>query len=445
MRVEENAEPFTSVPDPSSGDPSISIWGGVECTCNRVGDRYFDQLDLSGHHERQSDLEAIATLGIGTLRMGIPWERHHRDPLWKNSDASFQTMRRLGIRPIAGLVHHGSGPEHTSLLDPNFPELLADYAGQVARRYPWIDAYTPVNEPHTTARFSGLYGVWYPHHKTHKSYLRALLNEMKATVLSMRRIREVQPEAQLIQTEDVGFTSGTEELRPIWSLLNQRRWLPFDLLCGRVGTEHPMYAYMVFRGISPAEILWFRDNPCPPDIIGINYYVTSDRFLDHRLEWYPSDRGSAEGPFVDVEAVRVPSGVFSGFDGVLLDAWKRYHIPVAISEVHLGGSSGDQIRWAAEAWQSVMNARRQGASCAAITFWALLGSFYWNKLVTCENGHYEQGAFELRDGKPVPTELAAVIRELAAGLPPRHPALDDKGWWRSDDRFCFGISDSLAA
>ena len=26
-------------------------------------------------------------------------------------------------------------------------------------RYPWIDAYTPVNEPLTTARFSGLYGI----------------------------------------------------------------------------------------------------------------------------------------------------------------------------------------------------------------------------------------------------------------------------------------------
>jgi beta-glucosidase/6-phospho-beta-glucosidase/beta-galactosidase len=445
MRVDDRAEPLAPVRDPITGDSSISVWGGVECTCNRVGDRYFDQLELSGHHHRAGDLEAIASLGIGTLRVGIPWERHARDPFWRCSDARFETMRGIGIRPIAGLVHHGSGPEHTSLLDPKFPELLADYASQVAQRYPWIDAYTPVNEPHTTARFSGLYGVWYPHHMSQTSYLRALLNEVKGTVLSMRKIREVQPEAQFIQTEDVGFTSGTDELRSVWSLLNLRRWLPIDLLCGAVGPEHPLYAYMIFRGITPQEILWFRENPCPPDIIGVNYYVTSDRFLDHRVHRYPADRGSAEGPFVDVEAVRARAGVFSGFGGVLLDAWNRYHIPVAISEVHLGGSSDDQIRWAAEAWEGVMNARKHGASCSAMTFWALLGSFYWDKLVTCENGHYEHGAFELRDGKPAPTELAGLIREIAAGSPPRHPALAEQGWWRSEDRFSFGISDSLAA
>lgn len=384
-----------------------------------------------------SDLQAIASLGIGTLRVGIPWERHERDPQWKCADVRFEMMRDIGIRPIAGLVHHGSGPAHTSLLDPKFPELLAEYASQVARRYPWIDAYTPVNEPHTTARFSGLYGVWYPHHMSQTSYLRALLNEVKGTVLSMRAIREVQPEAQLILTEDVGFTSGTEELRPVWSLLNLRRWLPADLLCGKIGPEHPMYAFLVFRGIPPAEILWFKENPCPPDIFGINYYVTSDRYLDHKVDGYPADRGSAEGPFVDVEAVRARSGVFSGFEGVLLDAWERYHIPVAISEVHLGGSTDDQIRWAAEAWNGVMKARKQGASCAAMTFWALFGSFYWDKLVTCDNGHYEHGAFELRDGVPFPTELAEVISEMAAGASPHHPALEHSGWWRSEDRFCF--------
>jgi beta-glucosidase/6-phospho-beta-glucosidase/beta-galactosidase len=45
----------------------------------------------------------------------------------------------------------------------HLPERLTEYASAVAQRYPWIEYYTPVNEPLTTARFSGLYGVWYPH------------------------------------------------------------------------------------------------------------------------------------------------------------------------------------------------------------------------------------------------------------------------------------------
>ena len=45
----------------------------------------------------------------------------------------------------------------------------------VAERYPWVEHYTPVNEPLTTARFSGLYGHWYPHARDDGAFLRALL------------------------------------------------------------------------------------------------------------------------------------------------------------------------------------------------------------------------------------------------------------------------------
>jgi len=62
----------------------------------------------------------------------------------------------LDIQPIVGLIHHGSGPRYTALLDPAFPAKAADFAGAVARRYPWVEKFTPVNEPVTTARFSGL-------------------------------------------------------------------------------------------------------------------------------------------------------------------------------------------------------------------------------------------------------------------------------------------------
>jgi beta-glucosidase/6-phospho-beta-glucosidase/beta-galactosidase len=262
---------------------SVEIWGGVEYTCNRVGDAYFDQMDLSGHSERLGDYDMFAELGIRTMRVGLLWERHELEGSWRWSDARLQRLRELQVRPIASLVHHGSGPPHTSLLDPAFPEKLAAYARQVAERYPWMDAYTPVNEPNTTARFSGMYGIWHPHHRSRFSYLRALLHQLKATVLSMREVRKVRPDAQLIQTDDVGNITGTSALGHVWELLNLRQWLPFDLLCGRVDRHHPMFMYMRAEGVTEAEIFWFAENPCPPDVLGINYYVTSDRYIDHRV------------------------------------------------------------------------------------------------------------------------------------------------------------------
>jgi dTDP-4-dehydrorhamnose reductase len=427
---------------PSTSGRYPEVWGGVEYTCNRVGDRYFDQMELSGHTERLSDLDRIAELGIRRLRLGLLWERHELDPSWRWADQVLQRMQRVGLAPIAGLLHHGSGPPHTSLIDPEFPQKLAVYARSVAERYPWIDAYTPVNEPHTTARFSGMYGIWYPHHMDRRTFLRALLQQMKAIVLSMEEIRRVRPDARLVQTDDLGLVRGTSALREVVDLMNERRWLSFDLLCGRVDQHHPMFEYLLRSGIPARDILWFQDRPCPPDIVGVNYYATSDRFLDHRTWLYPEDRRSAEGDFVDVEAARVEPLELCGFRQILEDAWQRYEIPVAITEVHLGGSVDQQIRWAAEAWIALNEAREQGANCIAMTFWAMFGSYYWNSLVTAENGHYEPGVFDISSGAPIPTPLAEVVHELARGRGLPDHTLASPAWWRDPSRFCFACEEA---
>jgi dTDP-4-dehydrorhamnose reductase len=83
--------------------------------------------------------------------------------------------------------------------------------------------------------------------------------------------------------------------------------------------------------------------------VGANDYVTSDRYLDHRTYLYPEDRRSADGDFVDLEAVRMVPLELCGFKTITLDAWRRYRIPVTITEIQLSGPVEDQIRWAAEA------------------------------------------------------------------------------------------------
>jgi dTDP-4-dehydrorhamnose reductase len=96
----------------------------------------------------------------------------------------------------------------------------------------------------------------------------------------MRAIREVNPHAKLVQTDDLGKIYGTQELSELTGFYNLRRWLGWDLLCAKVDQEHPLWDYLTGTGVHPGEILWFKDNTCPPDIIGINYYITSERWLD---------------------------------------------------------------------------------------------------------------------------------------------------------------------
>lgn len=251
-----------------------------------MGDEYHDQLLKNGHQTRPSDLDAIARLGIKTVRYPVVWERiapEHPDQLdWTWTDERLGLLREKGINPVAGLLHHGSGPRYCTFDQDHFPETFARFARQVAERYPWLNLYNPVNEPLTTARFAGLYGIWYPHATDDRTFFRILFNQCKGIVLAMREIRQVNPAAQLIQTEDLGLTQSTERLRYQAKLENHRRWLGFDLLCGKVDDKHPLWKFLLKSGVTPTELEFFVMNPCPPDILGMDYYLTSERYIGSR-------------------------------------------------------------------------------------------------------------------------------------------------------------------
>ncbi|MDP9128304.1 MAG: family 1 glycosylhydrolase, partial [Pseudomonadota bacterium] len=365
---------------------ALELWAGPECSVVRVGEQWRDQLKSTGHAGRLSDLDAIASIGAKKIRYPVLWEHVAPDSPelcdWSWADARLERIRSLGLAPIVGLIHHGSGPSYTDLLDSALPVLLAGYAARVAERYPWVEYYTPVNEPLTTARFSGLYGLWHPHEKNDRAFVRALLNECRGTVLAMGAIRKINPAAKLVQTEDIGYVFSTPHLARQAAFENQRRWLSFDLLCGWVTKAHPLWRYLRRSGASCADLEWFQKNPCPPDIIGANYYITSERFLDHRTEHYPEGviGGNGKDIYADIEAVRVLAAGTAGLERLLSELWSRYRIPIAVTEAHIGCTREEQLRWLAEIWQGATAARDQGADIRAVTLWSVFGAHDWNSL-----------------------------------------------------------------
>lgn len=409
------------------------IWGGLECTINRIGDVFRDQLSYTGHYEREGDIDRFAQLGIRALRYPVLWERHQPKkgkPIdWTATAQRLELIRRHGITPIAGLLHHGSGPAFTCLADDAFAGLLAGYARETAARFPWLQYYTPVNEPLTTARFSGLYGHWYPHGRDDSSFARMLVNQVKGVVLSMQAIREIAPGAKLVQTEDLAHIHSTPALAYQARFENERRWLTWDLLCGCVDRRHPLWHYLVSCGIKEKELWFFCDNACPPDIMGLNYYVTSERFLDENTARYPAHcyGGNGRHCYADVEMVRV--GKPAGVQNLLTEAWRRYHIPVALTEVHLSCTPDEQMRWWHETWQSACLAKQSGVDLRAVTAWALLGSYDWNSLLTREDMVYETGVFDITHHCPEATPTAWLIRSLATQGSYYHPLLEEPGWW----------------
>ena len=277
----------------------LELWGGVGMH-RRPGRRRVSatRLPASGFAHRLDDLDRLAELGI--TRCAFRWSgRRYRARRRPSSTGAGPTSasRACATRHRArspGLLHHGSGPA----LDQPARSRSSRSCWRVRRRgrraLSRIEHWTPVNEPLTTARFSGLYGHWYPHRRDDASFLRALVNQCRARCWRCGRSARRIPGAQLVQTEDLGKTFSTAaarlpgrarepaalaQLRPA---LRPRRPRPSAL--GLILRE---------RGVGEDELRAVPSGDGAPDIIGINHYLTSERFLDQRVELYPGTPAAA--------------------------------------------------------------------------------------------------------------------------------------------------------
>jgi dTDP-4-dehydrorhamnose reductase len=257
----------------------------------------------------------------------------------------------------------------------------------------------------------------------------------------MREIRAVNPQARLVQTDDLGYCHATPPLQSAADFQNQRRWMGWDLLCGKVVPGHALYDRLCNFGFED-RLRAIAADPCPPDLIGVNHYLSSERFMDHRIELHrnrsQADRNVSRYngiPLVDVDAIRNRREGVLGLPALLRQAWERYRLPIAVTECHNGATRDEQVRWFVETWRNALQLRAEGMDLRAVTAWSLLGSFDWNRMVTRVAGHYEPGVFDVRGGQPRPTLMVPVLRDLAAGREPSAPVLGVPGWWHRPSRF----------
>lgn len=414
----------------------------------RVGRRIADQLLLTGHRDRVGDIGLLAELGVNAVRYPALWEHVAPRGLaaadWSWPDRRLLELRRRGMRPVVGLLHHGHGPRGMSLLHPGFPAAFARYAAAAAQRYPWVDTWLPINEPLTTARFSGLYGWWHPHARSEPIFALMLLAQCQAVRLAGRAIRRANPAARVLVNEDVGWTFSTPPLSEPADHLNQRRWLTWDLLEGRVTPEHPLHGLLASTPASRRLLAALADDPEPPDLLGVDHYLTSDRFLDHRLAMYPEWAG--ETPYVDVEACRMPGLPAAGLRRAIAETWQRYRRPIVLAEVALAGEPADQVHWWNDAWQAALDAQAAGADVRAVTAWAAFGGVDWHCLMREAAGLYAPGLYDASVDPPRRLPVAAAVRatardRLAACHGPKRRSAPARvapgGWWVRPDRFTF--------
>ena len=140
---------------------------GIECSYPTIKNKAgkiirVDEFEKTGHYRHwKTDLKLVKELGINFLRYGPPYYKTHSGPGrydWAFADETFNRLKDLDIIPIADLCHFGLPDWLESFQNPDFPHFFAEYAADFARRFPWVELFTPVNEIRIACEFSALNG-----------------------------------------------------------------------------------------------------------------------------------------------------------------------------------------------------------------------------------------------------------------------------------------------
>lgn len=356
--------------------PGALTWAlGIEDTCvyPRPSDPVaaLDEHVLTQHDLRwREDLAAAAGLGATALRYGASWPLVHVAPDtfdWEHLDQVADLAGELGLAIVLDLVHYGCPTWlDDSFADPRFPAALARFAGAAAARYRGrIDAFTPVNEPVTTASFSGLRGVWPPHATGWDGWTAVTMGIALGVAAAERAIRAANPDATVVHVEASAlYETEHEHLRDEAAHLAAVARLPLELVLGRVDRRHPLASWLVENGASPTALDELVRRPAAPDLLGVNYYpdLTPRSLVVH------------EGRSAQVAVDRGAQGLETVLRGFAAD----YRLPLVITETSIEGDDEVRTDWLRAAARTVAAVRAEGLDVRGLTWWPMFDFVDWS-------------------------------------------------------------------
>ncbi len=389
--------------------PFFMFATGIESSDPTIhgGRTRIDQMEKCGHYDNwRLDFDLVEELGLRFLRYGPALHRTLLGPGrydWEFADVTFADLKRRNLAPIADLCHFGVPDFIGDFQNPDFPDLFARYAGDFARRFPWVQLYTPINEMFICALFSARFGWWNEQLTSDRGFVTALKHIVKANVLAMADILKHRPDAIFVQSESTEyFHAENPAAIKAAEIMNAKRFLSLDLNYGR-RVDSEMYEFLMDNGMTRQEYHFFLDHRLRHHcLLGNDYYVTNE----HRVK----DGGETR-----------PAGEVFGYDEITCQYYERYKLPVMHTETNLmQGPSGDEaVQWLWKQWANVLRVRNKGVPIVGFTWYSLTDQIDWDIALREErNRVHPVGLYDL-DRKPRPVGLAyrQLIRDWRTVLP----------------------------
>lgn len=400
-----------------------------------VGKRRLDEYELTNHYTKwYEDVGLMSSLGVDMARYGIPWYKVEPEPGrfdWSWTDQVLPAMADAGISPVIDLMHYGTPLWLENLfLNNRYPERVAAYAQAFASRYQGIVKwYTPLNEPYINALFCGQTRFWPPYLEGEHGFVTLWRPIVKGMVLTEQAIRAVQPDAKFLQVDAstlmLTADPADEGLAQRADFINEKLFLTYDLLLGRIDGSHPLAAYLASHGMTDAELEWHRANPGTFDFMGVNYYP---HLSVHELyrdasgsPHFGTSFGTHDG---DIRQRGLP-GDIEHYKRVVRTYWERYGIPI----IHTESSAWDNdanVAWMDASLNAVRELRAEGVRLEGYTWWPMVDLIDWeyrNGSQPVEHYVRRMGLWALEMGfdgtfDRVETEAAARFRHHVATFDP---------------------------
>ncbi|MGI9105055.1 MAG: family 1 glycosylhydrolase [Pyrinomonadaceae bacterium] len=370
---------------------------GIECSYPTIrhGHMRRDQLKECGHYEHwRDDLRLVQELGLKVLRYGLPYYSIHRGPGkfdWSFADEVMNEIQRLGITPILDLLHFGVPGWLGNFQNPELPVHFADYADQVASRYPWVRYYTPVNEIYVTAKMSAKDGVWNEQLKDDRAFVTAMKHLVAASILATHSIAQRRPDTIIVQSESAEYMhQATAAHSPEVTLGNKQRYISLDLLYAHQ-PDADVLLYLMDNGLTREEYDWFmKGEPPGYQVMGNDYYGRNEKIL------------KPDGSICQAEDVM-------GWYQITKEYYERYKKPVMHTETNVF-EADEAPTWLWKQWINVLRMRSDGVPVLGFTWYSLTDQIDWD--IGLAKKRDKVNACGLYDLKRKPRPVAAAYRTL---------------------------------
>lgn len=322
--------------------------------------KWFISGKAANHYELfDKDFELAAKLGHDSHRLSIEWAKIEPEEGKFNQEVIdhyrevFKSLKRHGLKPFVTLWHFslplwfankgGFEKKENVFYYVRYCKKMAE----VFRNE--MEYVITINEPDVYLYYAYLAGKWPPQRTEFGYFFRVLKNLIRGHRQVYKSLKEVNPDFKIgVAKNNPAFSPDRRKHFPDWVMTKIIKYIWSHMFLDFLGKRQ--------------------------DFVGLNYYFHRNIRFDFKLakDFFIHPCNSCD--MTDMGWEVYPKGIA----GILRDLWKRYRLPILITENGVADKT-DRLRgkYIEDILEHVFNVKKSGVKVIGYLHWSLIDNFEW--------------------------------------------------------------------